>query len=392
MFIYNCFICLSVGYSFRVNTLIRQIQHQTTANDAVQWQFRALESSWSYSALHSVTTTKSDDPVEFFDEPLIWSLPNYRKPLHWVQKVSHLEDTLQFYQLNFNFKVYRHEEFSSGCEATCNGPYGGAWSKTMIGPEGGEGNNFCLELVFNYGVNRYERGNDLRSIGLSRSAFIGNPSLIGIDSEGRQFVETPDGHWLNLILEVEDSGSPLSIFNPSKIQNDAIKRISLHVSNLTSSTKFYENILGSRVELSSDGNSASCYWDSAGTCFSSESGEEGSFGSDPLSMSTARVTVCSTCVELIQLSKDVNINFEASQGRMAIETEDGAIEKIAQRVLSSEVNGGGSGIIVHGPIALEPHGERVLILRDDDGHEFCFVDARGFKTCVNVSKKQVSQR
>ena len=29
-------------------------------------------------------------------------------------------------------QMHRHEEFASGCEATCNGPYGGAWSKTMV--------------------------------------------------------------------------------------------------------------------------------------------------------------------------------------------------------------------------------------------------------------------
>jgi hypothetical protein len=48
-------------------------------------------------------------------------------------------------------QVHRHEEFASGCEATCNGPYGGAWSKTMVG-YGSEDTNFCLELTCNYGV------------------------------------------------------------------------------------------------------------------------------------------------------------------------------------------------------------------------------------------------
>jgi hypothetical protein len=34
--------------------------------------------------------------------------------------------------LPMRLQVHRHEEFASGCEATCNGPYGGAWSKTMV--------------------------------------------------------------------------------------------------------------------------------------------------------------------------------------------------------------------------------------------------------------------
>jgi len=30
-------------------------------------------------------------------------------------------------------KVLRHEEFTEGCEAMCNGKYDGRWSKTMLG-------------------------------------------------------------------------------------------------------------------------------------------------------------------------------------------------------------------------------------------------------------------
>jgi hypothetical protein len=80
-------------------------------------------------------------------------------------------------------QVHRHEEFASGCEATCNGPYGGAWSKTMVrvachsrlvspGSDfrprvlqigyGTEETNFALELTYNYGISSYEKGNDLR--------------------------------------------------------------------------------------------------------------------------------------------------------------------------------------------------------------------------------------
>ena len=59
--------------------------------------------------------------------------PGYRRPLHWVLKIGCLEKSLDFFEKVLGMKVHRHEEFASGCEATCNGPYGGAWSKTMIG-------------------------------------------------------------------------------------------------------------------------------------------------------------------------------------------------------------------------------------------------------------------
>ena len=42
----------------------------------------------------------------------------YRRPLHWVVKSTSLENTLNFYA-DFGMKVFRHEEFDSGCEATC---------------------------------------------------------------------------------------------------------------------------------------------------------------------------------------------------------------------------------------------------------------------------------
>jgi len=62
-------------------------------------------------------------------------------------------------------KILRHEEFNQGCEAQCNGAYNRPWSKTMIG-FGPEKNHFALELTYNYGIKGYERGNDLKYIGL----------------------------------------------------------------------------------------------------------------------------------------------------------------------------------------------------------------------------------
>ena len=45
--------------------------------------------------------------------------------------------------------MLRHEEFEEGCAATCNGPYNGKWSKTMVG-YGPEANHFVVELTYNY--------------------------------------------------------------------------------------------------------------------------------------------------------------------------------------------------------------------------------------------------
>lgn len=67
-----------------------------------------------------------------------------------------LKDTL-------GMTVLRHEEFEQGCEATCNGPYDGKWSKTMIG-YGPEDSHFVLEITYNYPIDKYQLGNDFLGV------------------------------------------------------------------------------------------------------------------------------------------------------------------------------------------------------------------------------------
>ena len=40
---------------------------------------------------------------------------------------------MRFYREVLGMQVLRHEEFTEGCLAACNGPYDGRWSKTMVG-------------------------------------------------------------------------------------------------------------------------------------------------------------------------------------------------------------------------------------------------------------------
>ena len=359
----NLFFFLAVGYSL----ILHEISHRRSSSIVTSLcGSRLLCAANGWSAAQLFALRAASHSVEIDQEPNIWTSPNFRRPLHWVQRVSHLEDTLKFYENNFHFRVYRHEEFSSGCEATCNGPYGGAWSKTMVGPEPGEGESFCLELVYNYGVNKYDRGNDLRTIAIKESAFKGKDSLIERDPSGRKFVVTPDGHWLNLVESDTESNSKLH-------QGDSIRSVSLHVSDLSSSVAFYEQVLGATVTLNPDKISASCVWDT-----SSKSSRK----------NAQTAPTRNAAVNLFQLPEGQKMDFGESQGRFAIETEDGAQKIIAKRMLSAQRSG--SARIVHGPVKLEPHGEEVLILTDEDGHEYCFVDARGFQKCIDVSKKQVS--
>ena len=101
-----------------------------------------------------------DQAVKFSGEAIKFA--QAIRPLHWVIKVSNLKKTLDLLT-KLGCRVLRHEEFEAGCEATCNGPYSGYWSKSMVGFNN-EDQSFVFELTFNYGVASYKRGNDLNCI------------------------------------------------------------------------------------------------------------------------------------------------------------------------------------------------------------------------------------
>ncbi|PNH04783.1 Glyoxalase domain-containing protein 4 [Tetrabaena socialis] len=91
------------------------------------------------------------------------SAPSPVRNLHFVFKVADRARTVSFYRDVLLMQPLRHEEFTEGCSAACNGPYDGRWSKTMIG-YGEEDSNFVLELTYNYGVKSYDLGNDFDGI------------------------------------------------------------------------------------------------------------------------------------------------------------------------------------------------------------------------------------
>ena len=140
-------------------------------------------------------------------------LSSNMRTLHWVTKIGSLKHSLRFYELVLGLRVLRHEEsphahahphahphpsrnrspnpnpgpnpsqeFESGCEATCNGPYGGAWSKTMVGL-GDENCNFVFELTYNYGIDGYKQGNDLQCIALAMPEAVPRAVALGYPVE-----------------------------------------------------------------------------------------------------------------------------------------------------------------------------------------------------------------
>ncbi|XP_075892458.1 glyoxalase domain-containing protein 4 isoform X2 [Nelusetta ayraudi] len=96
-----------------------------------------------------------------------------RRALHFVFKVGDRTKTATFYRDVLGMKILRHEEFEEGCKATCNGPYDGKWSKTMVG-FGPEDDHFVAELTYNYGVGDYQLGNDFLKVCLGVSDLQGS--------------------------------------------------------------------------------------------------------------------------------------------------------------------------------------------------------------------------
>lgn len=127
--------------------------------------------------------------------------------LHWVFKTSHLKhDVLEFFKRQLGMHVLRHEEFTQGCDAQCNGPYSRPWSKTMIG-YGPESSHFVVELAFNYGIPSYPSGHDFRCL-LLAGPRPRPPTEVEAEAEGKTSPElrTKDGyecHWVTEEMQLE---------------------------------------------------------------------------------------------------------------------------------------------------------------------------------------------
>lgn len=143
-----------------INRLTLNRRTQSLCNSRQQQQLRMMATAASSPKVELAKFTTKDFRVcesqpcttkvtrlDRLTDPIIHPLIHQR-PLHWVFKIGDLKKTLDFYEGSFGMHVHRHEEFASGCEATCNGPYGGSWSKTMVG-YGREDENYALELTAN---------------------------------------------------------------------------------------------------------------------------------------------------------------------------------------------------------------------------------------------------
>ena len=162
-----------------------------------------------------------------------------QRAIHWVIRVSSLEETLRFTSEVLGMRVLRHEENDAACPLTCNGEFDTAWSKTMVG-YGAEDENYALELTYNYGVEKYERGEGLQRFiiriphggaaqALARAESLGYGSHDGV-------VTGPDGYRYELLGEDSSDGRP-----------EPFEMIVLRASDPSALADWYASTLGMRV-------------------------------------------------------------------------------------------------------------------------------------------------
>lgn len=259
-----------------------------------------------------------------------------RRALHFVFKVGDRTKTATFYRDVLGMKILRHEEFEEGCKASCNGPYDGKWSKTMVG-FGPEDDHFVAELTYNYGVGEYRLGNDFLGLTLQSSQAVSNAKHLGWPltqvEEGLYLTHAPGGYPFYLI----DKEQPLS---------DPVQKVCLAVSDLQRSTRYWSTLLGMNVLARNEQRKTVLMGFADSQCKLELQDVSG-----PVDHATAFGRIAFSC------PRDQLPDLET------------LMKKENQKILTPLVS-----LDTPGKATVE-----VVILGDPDGHEICFVGDEAFK-------------
>ncbi|PVD32776.1 hypothetical protein C0Q70_08222 [Pomacea canaliculata] len=256
------------------------------------------------------------------------------RALHFVFKIGNRIDNAKFYRDILGMKYLRHEEFDEGCKASCNGPYDGKWSKSMVG-YGPEDNYFVVELTYNYGIDSYKLGNDFRGITISSPTVLSNAKNAGYpmkQENGYSILESPDGYKFYI------SSEPVT---GAMCQNF-----------LNLNADYWTRLCGMKV-YSQDSKSALLSFDD---------------------------NQCK--LELVDIGQPVD--HATAFGRIAFSCPAEEQPKI-QRAMED------AGQKILNPLlSLDTPGKatvQVVILADPDGHEICFVCDEGFRVLSQIDPK-----
>uniref|UniRef100_A0A8C5WIV4 Glyoxalase domain-containing protein 4 n=1 Tax=Leptobrachium leishanense TaxID=445787 RepID=A0A8C5WIV4_9ANUR len=258
-----------------------------------------------------------------------------RRALHYVLKVGDRPSTIRFFRELLGMTVLRHEEFEEGCKATCNGPYDGKWSKTMIG-YGSEDKHFVVELTYNYGVGEYRLGNDFKGITLQSSQAVANARQLKWPlaevSSGLFEVAAPGGYKFYL----EDKDQP---------KTDPVQKVTLAVSNLQTSISYWSGLLGMTIYDNDDTKKNALLGYADNQC-------------------------------KLELQDVGPVDHGTAFGRIAFACPKEELPHIEEQMKKENQK------ILTPLVSLDTPGKatvQVVILADPDGHEICFVGAEAFE-------------
>ncbi|XP_057309331.1 glyoxalase domain-containing protein 4-like [Hydractinia symbiolongicarpus] len=264
-----------------------------------------------------------------------------RRALHFVLKIGNRKKNIDFFKNILGMRVLRHEEFEKGCEAACNGPYDGKWSKTMIG-YGDEKDHFVIELTYNYGIKHYAVGNDFLGLSINLDDIKSR-----ISESNYPYVKQDDG----AIELLSPDGYKFRV-HPINSTGDPVSMVSLGVSNLQTSKEYWNNLLGMNL-LSESSDMITM-----------------DYGNDQCKL------------RLVQSSE--KIDHAEAFGRIAFACPGKELKPLEKKMNENLKT------ILTPYISLDTPGKatvEVVILADPDGHEICFVGEEGFSALSKVDPK-----
>lgn len=270
-------------------------------------------------------------------------MPSTRRALHFVIKVTRLNENLKFFRDVLGMTVLRHELFEGGCEAACNGPYDNKWSKTMIG-YGPEDNHFVLELTYNYAIGSYKLGNDFNFIKMSvlpntmKRISESNWNSLKVSSSEELELISPDGYRF-IVNKINDDTS----------QSQDIVEVCLACKSIDKTVDYWTKVLNCQLKQK---NEQEC---------------------------SVRYDKNQAALTFKQINED--INHGSAYGRIAFSCPADELKPLEKRVTE------GQNKILTPYISLDTPGKatvQVVILADPDGHEICFVGDEGFRELSKV--------
>jgi len=265
-----------------------------------------------------------------------------KRTLHYVFKIGNRDNTINFYRKVLGMKVLRHEEFEEGCKATCNGPYDGKWSKTMIG-YGPEDNHFVCELTYNYGIGQYALGNDFMGMTINSKQAFENCKTLSWEAdvlEDGSYAAVAPGGYKFILRNMEANG------------HDPVEKVTLASSDLKASVDYWTTIAGMKVFSQDD--------------------------------AAATVGFNEQQAKLELKSIGCPVDHQKAFGRIAIACPREELEGIQNAAKARQSK------ILTELVSLDTPGKatvEVIILADPDGHEICFVGDEAFRQLSQVDPK-----